>query len=77
MAGNPRRPGSAAGNTFTKAEVDAFVQIFDRLQSGGVVSDVMLRQRPVRRLQEKFRRMKGKLDTIEREEAMKRSQDVE
>ena len=66
MANNPKRPGTNAGNTFTKAEIDGVCQMLDKLHRGEDVT-VMLRQPAVRSLYAKFKRMKRKLDTIRRQ----------
>lgn len=61
MANNPKRPGTNAGNTFTKAEIDGIVQLFEVLHRGADPR-VLLRQEPIRSTYQKFQRMKAKLD---------------
>lgn len=63
MPRNHHRPGSSAGNTFSRREVDAIVQLFERLHQRADV-EVILKTEPIRSLNAKFLRMKGKLDSI-------------
>lgn len=66
MPSNPKRPGTNAGNTFTKQEIDGVVQLLDKLHRGEDVR-VLLRQPPIANLYAKFKRMQGKLDRIQRD----------
>jgi hypothetical protein len=70
MPRNPKRPGTNAGNTFTRDEIDAVVQLFDTLHRGADVH-VILRQEPVRKVYAKFKRMKSKLDEFARKEVLR------
>lgn len=57
MASNPKRKCMGASNSFTRAEVDAGVQLFDLLARGGDPR-VLIRSPLVRSIHAKFRRMR-------------------
>lgn len=63
MANNPKRRGTGASQSFTKAEIEAVIQLMETAQRGGGIT-IIVRSAPIQKVFGKFKRMQVRLKHV-------------